>query len=154
VPFQVLNAPEQQQIGEILKEQLAPLGINLDIQTVTDAQNRQSAQEHAFTSSWSQWQGRSDPDAFLYPTLHSGDPLNWTSYSNPDVDTWLEQARTSSNRDQRKTLYSQVIRQVVDDAPEFVLAFVPYLSASSKQVQGVVLRPIPLPYFDGVWLTQ
>jgi peptide/nickel transport system substrate-binding protein len=135
-----------------LKEQLAQVGINLELQTVTDAQNRQSAQEHAFTASWSQWQGRSDPDPMLYPVFHTGDPLNWTQYSNPDVDRWLEQARASANREERKQLYSQVVRQVVDDAPEFVLAFIPYLSASSKQVQGVVLRPIPLPYFDGVWL--
>ncbi|MDQ3829475.1 MAG: ABC transporter substrate-binding protein [Candidatus Tectomicrobia bacterium] len=58
-----------------------------------------------------------DPDNFLFPLLHSASPTNRMFYRNPLVDQLLEQARKESDDARRITLYRQVERIVMDDAP-------------------------------------
>ena len=58
-----------------------------------------------------------DPDNFLSPLLHSTSPTNRTFYRNPRVDQLLEQARRELDEAQRITLYSEVERLVMNDAP-------------------------------------
>jgi oligopeptide transport system substrate-binding protein len=58
-----------------------------------------------------------DPDNMLSPLLHSASPTNHTFYRNPVVDQLLEQARKEVDEAQRITLYHEVERLVMDDAP-------------------------------------
>jgi oligopeptide transport system substrate-binding protein len=58
-----------------------------------------------------------DPDNFFLPLLHSTSPTNRTFYRNILVDQLLEQARKESDDARRITLYRQVERIVIDDAP-------------------------------------
>jgi oligopeptide transport system substrate-binding protein len=58
-----------------------------------------------------------DPDNMLSPLLHSTSPTNRTFYRNPRVDELLEQARREVDEAQRMTLYREVERLVIDDAP-------------------------------------
>lgn len=62
---------------------------------------------------------RPDPDGFLYPYFHSKGNLNPGNYSNPKVDSLLDQARTISDQSQRVTLYHDIQKILLQDCPTF-----------------------------------
>jgi len=99
-----------------------------------------------------------DPDAFLYPLLHSrnfGPHGNIARYSNPKVDELLDRARTLARLEERIPLYREAERIAVEE--DAVWLFVSNYTERvliKSFVKGVVLSPlgtnrIPL---DRVWL--
>ena len=63
-----------------------------------------------------------DPQDFLDVLFHSQSQLNSTGYDNPEVDRWLEDAR-SAGWEERVELYRQVEQAILDDAPWVPLWF-------------------------------
>jgi len=95
-----------------------------------------------------------DPDNVLFPLLHSTSPVNRTFYRNPRVDQLLEQARKELNEAQRITLYREVERIVLHDAPWIVQHYSTLEYLYQPYVQGVEIsllgkRDIPL---HKIWL--
>jgi peptide/nickel transport system substrate-binding protein len=82
--------------GVFLKE-VAPPTFNYDIQA------------NAYTA-------RHDPDGYVYNGLHSKTP-NAAGYSNPRLDEMLVKARTTIDVGLRKSLYRDIQRLLLDDAP-------------------------------------
>jgi peptide/nickel transport system substrate-binding protein len=77
-----------------------------------------------------------DPD-FLYAYFHSkGTVGRTTGYSNKRMEAILEQARVLSDQPRRKSLYQQVYRILLDDAPWFPMTYRLQAEASSASVQG------------------
>ena len=82
-----------------------------------------------------------DPENFLDILFHSQSEYNHMEYSNPEVDTLLESARTESDRQTRLNLYQQVEEMLVWDA-----AWVPLYHGIDYQlvkpyVKGLVISP-------------
>ena len=63
-----------------------------------------------------------DPQDFLDVLFHSQSQLNSTGYDNPEVDRWLEDAR-SAGWEERVELYRQAEQAILDDAPWVPLWF-------------------------------
>lgn len=61
---------------------------------------------------------RPDPDGYIYAYFHSQGNLN-KGYRNPKVDPLIAEARTSSNHAERRRLYQQIQRTLVEDSPNF-----------------------------------
>jgi peptide/nickel transport system substrate-binding protein len=59
---------------------------------------------------------RPDPDGFLYPYFHSTGNLNKGGYANPRLDSLLVEARQSSNHAERRRLYQQAQKIILDDS--------------------------------------
>jgi peptide/nickel transport system substrate-binding protein len=80
-----------------------------------------------------------DPEPNLYNYAHTGSFSNYAGYSNPEVDAALEAARVTRDFDERKELYSKVIRQMADDVVWFptIVSEAGFLAAAD--VQGVVM---------------
>ena len=97
-----------------------------------------------------------DPDNVLFPLLHSASPTNRTFYRNPRVDQLLEQARQELDEAQRITLYREVERIVLHDAPWITQHYTILEYLYQPYVQGVEVsllgkRDIPL---HKIWLKQ
>jgi peptide/nickel transport system substrate-binding protein/oligopeptide transport system substrate-binding protein len=95
-----------------------------------------------------------DPDNVLYPLLHSASSINRMFYRNPRVDQLLEQARKETDEARRITLYHEVERLVVHDAPWITqhysileLLYQPYVHGVEVSLLGK--RDIPL---HKIWL--
>ena len=96
-----------------------------------------------------------DPENFLDILFHSESNNNHTNYSNPLVDSLLEQARTETDEAVRFRLYNQVEQMIVDDAPwvplwysgERYLLVKPY-------VHDYYLTPLYIPRLRYVYLTD
>jgi ABC-type transport system substrate-binding protein len=98
---------------------LAELGVQVDIHFAPDWPTFKAMLEQGklplFRLIW--MADIPDPDNMLSPLLHSTSPTNRTFYRNPRVDQLLEQARKEVDEAQRITLYRELERLVMDDAP-------------------------------------
>jgi peptide/nickel transport system substrate-binding protein len=83
------------------------------------------------------WFSYADPDILrsIFHTDNIGG-FNYSRYSDPDVDSWLDEGRTSQDADARISAYSQVQLKVVGDAITIPLADSITYNAKRANLQG------------------
>ncbi len=79
---------------------------------------------------------RPDPDGYLYPYFYSKGNLNEGGYSNPRLDPLLVEARSTTNAAERKRLYQQIQRIVLEDSPNWWWYAKYNIEAISSRVHG------------------
>jgi peptide/nickel transport system substrate-binding protein len=79
---------------------------------------------------------RHDPDGYVYNGVHST-TRNAAGYNNPKVDELLVKARTTIDVAQRKALYQDVQRLLLDDAPNVWLCNDNVTEALQAHVKGL-----------------
>ena len=87
-----------------------------------------------------------DPDTLPYLTLRTDampdqGGFNSGYYSNPEVDTILEQARRSTVPEERAALYMQMQEIVHEDAPWAFVANWKQNAVATAQVENFELQP-------------
>lgn len=76
----------------------------------------------------------------LYDTFHSralGTPNQFASYSNPRVDSLIDQTRRARTLDEARPLYAEIQRILRDEQPWSFLYFYPDLVLMRDRLQGV-----------------
>ena len=146
------GSPTTTQLAQLLKDQMAKAGMNVTLTqeertTLSNDQNTGNFQMLLFG-----WSGRIDPDGNLYNIFHTGGGLNYGKYSSPQVDDLLDKARAASDQAQRKDLYQQAQKAIVDDAAMAFYNFVPAYLVTQPKVQGVQLYPDFMMRFESAWL--
>jgi peptide/nickel transport system substrate-binding protein len=63
------------------------------------------------------WSGQVDADGNITRFFQTKGSSNNSGYSNPQVDQWLKDARSTQDIAKRKELYGKVITQIHEDAP-------------------------------------
>src|ERR671916_1577573 len=110
-------SPGSQQIGQIIQSSLEPAGIDVKLEQLEFGALLDDSTNGNFQALFLGWSGRIDPDLNIYDfTVTDGD-FNDSGYSNPEVDRLLNEARTTSDRDRRKELYTQVMEILHEDVP-------------------------------------
>jgi peptide/nickel transport system substrate-binding protein len=142
------GSPTTTQLAQLVKDQVAKAGINLTITQEEGA--KQSADQMAgnFQIVPFGWSGRIDPDGNTYNNFHTGGGLNYGKYSNPQADDLMEKARAAGDQAQRKDLYQQAQKLIVDDAPHAFYYFSPNFLITQPKVQGMQLYPDYMMRFD------
>ena len=79
---------------------------------------------------------RPDPDGYLYPYFHSAGGLNDGGFHDPKLDPLMKQARSIANHDQRKSLYREIQRAVLDESPNWWWYAKFNIEAIASRVQG------------------
>jgi peptide/nickel transport system substrate-binding protein len=79
---------------------------------------------------------RPDPDGYIYPYFHSAGTLNEGGYRNAKLDPLMRQARSIFNHDQRRSLYVQIQRTLLDESPNWWWYAKFNIEAMSTKVQG------------------
>lgn len=99
------------------------------------------------------------PDMWIHwVSTYYADPENWIGemysssrwgawkasswYKNPEVDTLLKRARTTSNIEERRKLYEQASRTVVNDAADIWIYNTKWYGPYRKNVRGLRFCPI------------
>jgi oligopeptide transport system substrate-binding protein len=86
-----------------------------------------------------------DPENFADVLFHSGAQQNTGKYTNPALDSILDQARVERDVTKRIQLYQQAEQLIVQDAPAlFIMHDVSY-ELVKPNVKGFVLTPISIP---------
>ncbi len=145
------NGTTAVQEAQLLQAQLQQAGITMNIQTLDSGTLTQQTQQHDFDAAFFGWSGRLDPDGNTYSELHTGGSFNWGLYSDPQVDSLLEQARVETSHAKRKSLYDQMQKTVVTAAPYIYLHFAAALEVHSKALKGFTLYPDGMNRFASVW---
>jgi peptide/nickel transport system substrate-binding protein len=101
------------------------------------------------------WGSFVEPDEYLYPEFHSKEFWNWYGYSNSNVDSMLEQARTTIDLATRKQLYLKVQKQVSTDAPYIFYVNANDLGGYFSYLKGFkIMRNQANTYFRMSWLDR
>jgi peptide/nickel transport system substrate-binding protein len=123
------------EVGQLLADQWARLGVRVNSQVVSYPEALQIAQEgrhHLMPFNLS----GSDPD-ILRKFFHSQAGFNWSKVSDPEMDNWLTEAARVSDRDRRADLYSQVQTRVMENALVIPIRDYVNLNGVSNRVQGL-----------------
>lgn len=90
------------------------------------------------------WVENIDPDCFIewHSSMIGDKGMNFMSYSNPEIDRILMEARTVIDIEKRKALYQKFQKVLVDDAPYVFLWDPDAVVAINKRIKGL---PVPGP---------
>ncbi len=95
-----------------------------------------------------------DPQNFLEIKFRSGSANNETKYSNLQVDTLLDQARTEKDQQKRLQMYQQAEQLIVDDAPWVPLFHGKSSFLTKPYVHGFDVPPFVIPNLRYVTISR
>jgi ABC-type transport system substrate-binding protein len=93
-----------------------------------------------------------DPENFVDVLFHSESGQNTGGYSNPQLDTLLEQARVEQDVTRRIAMYQQAEQILVDDAAALWTTHSFSYELVKPYVKGYVFTPIDIPIQRYMWL--
>ncbi|HMK24315.1 MAG TPA: ABC transporter substrate-binding protein [Terriglobales bacterium] len=129
----------------VLQQQLREVQIQLDIRTFEFATFFSDITKGAFQVHSLRWiGGNEDPDIFEYAFHSSKFPpngANRTFYSNPRIDTLVDEARSELDLNVRKKLYAQIQEILAEDLPSINLWYLDNVLVHSKRVKNLSLNP-------------
>ncbi len=110
----VFRAQRDEPRSEFIQGSLRTIGIDVKLTALEVAAQRAAIRGGNYEGVYT-WTIHGDPDALREP-FHTTGVFNRSQYSNPQIDTWLDQAVSLVSRVARKPLYANVQRQVMRDA--------------------------------------
>jgi len=156
--MQVRNVPQDLARGQLIQQQLAQVGMQVSIEAVDFGTFRTNETRGEFQASQSFWSGRVDPDGNMFRHFHTSSiqgGLNFMGYSNPEVDRLLDRAREVFDREQRRQLYIQAQRLILDDAPMIFTYYFPVIKAAHRRVQNLTILPDPsVIFYREAWIKR
>ena len=141
---------------EVLLQEWANMGVRVEIQQTEYATFIQDLHQKRFQMYEFGWiADYPDPQNFLDILFHSKSENNHINYSNPQVDTLLEQARVEPDQATRFQLYNRIEEMILADAP-----WVPTWNRGEgyalikPNVKGYLLTPLVLPKLRYVYFSE
>ncbi|EKD33480.1 MAG: hypothetical protein ACD_76C00020G0004 [uncultured bacterium] len=148
ITLSVVDVPELMRTAELLKEQWADVGAQVDIAPIDPTlfySNTVSPRNYEMLLT-GELLGI-DPD--LYPFWHSSqiaDPgLNLALYGNRKADKLLEDARTTTNNDTRIENYKAFQKIFLSDMPAIILYQPTYSYIVPQKIQNIEMQSIVFP---------
>jgi peptide/nickel transport system substrate-binding protein len=132
-------------LAAVLQQQLRDVGIALDIRTFEFATFFADVTSGAFQLYSLRWiGGNEDPDIFEY-SFHSNrfppKGANRGFYSNPRIDTLIDQARHETDQNARKRMYAEVQEILAQDEPYINLWYFDNVLVHTRRVRNLTLNP-------------
>jgi peptide/nickel transport system substrate-binding protein len=132
--------PETVTAAQIIADNLAPLGITVNIRTVDMATWLDEQNSGHFDMLMMGWLGNIDPDDFYYAQHHTDGTSNAQKYSNPEVDRLLDAGRVETNRDARADIYRKAATIIGDECSYIYLYNPSVIQAWNKGMSGYEAR--------------
>lgn len=143
-------------LAEIVQDQLKEIGIDLDIEMMeTGAYLEATANGDMdmYVGSWGTV--TLDADYGLYPMFHSenvGAPGNRSFFENDELDELLDEARKTTDDDERLELYQEAQQIIIDEAPIVPIYHSVLLAGLRDEVNGFFQYPSSFPFLRDVTL--
>jgi len=146
--FQIRTSPVYEQYGAVVQNMLKPYGINMELEKVEFGTLLDNGANQKFQALQLGYSGRQDPDQVFYDAMVTGQHLNFSRISNPELDDLAKQARVELDPAKRKELYDQAM-EIVHDESHYVYIYHEYvLFGISNKITGFEFIP------DGIIRTQ
>lgn len=128
--------------AQVIKNQLAKIGVNVKIQLIEWAQwldgvyNKRDYEATVIGHS-----GKLDPQDFLnrFSTSYA---KNYFNFSNADYDALIAKGSTTANEKDRATIYKQCQQMLVDQAASVFIQDPSIIFAANKRVSGLTIYPV------------
>jgi peptide/nickel transport system substrate-binding protein len=132
-------------LAAVLQQQLRDVGIALDIRSFEFATFFSDVTRGEFQMYSLRWiGGNEDPDIFEY-AFHTSritpKGANRSFYSNPKVDALIDQARSVTDQERRRQLYSELQRILARELPYLNLWYNDNVLVHTPRVRGLTLNP-------------
>lgn len=139
------SRPGMLELAQAFREMARPAGIDIEvIQVPADVYWTDYAGRVPFHVS--NWNFRTSIDETLTIPYHSQSAQNESQWRNKDFDAIIEKARGEGDFEQRKALYAEAQRLLLDDGAVVIPYFRPVLMAIHQSVKG--LEPHPSGFLD------
>ncbi|HLZ56378.1 MAG TPA: ABC transporter substrate-binding protein [Ktedonosporobacter sp.] len=146
--------PTTLQEMQLLQAQLQQVGIGMQIKQETFTALLQDFQTFHYQAVFVGWTGGLDPDSTLYSMFTTKGGFNFTKDSNQQIDSLLEQGRTTVDQAQRIPVYQQAQELIVQDASRIFLTHPAVYQATTKTVQNYALLPSQVLDFSSVYVSS
>ena len=137
--------PETVTAAQVVADNLAPLGISVNIRTVDMATWLDEQNTGNFDMLMMGWLGNIDPDDFYYAQHHTGGSNNAQKFSDPEVDRLLDAGRVETARDARADDYAKAAVQIADQVsyiylynPSVIQGWTPDLTGYEARRDGAI----------------
>jgi peptide/nickel transport system substrate-binding protein len=141
VDLMVTKGAENEAVSQVLQSMAAEAGFDLKIRVIEFATSFKQAQAGEFQIFQIAWSGRIDPDGNSYVFMHTKAPQNDGGYTNPEADKLMEDARLTSNFEERKALYEKLTKILLNDRPIIYLYHRKLLIAHTTKLEGYKQMP-------------
>jgi peptide/nickel transport system substrate-binding protein len=142
--YKTTTAELRRRIAEVLQEQLAQVGIALEVRNYEWATFYNDIRRGNFQTYLLAWVGIEDPDIY-YLTYHSSQTppqgSNRGYFHEDSVDQLTEAARHAGDADERRRLYAEVQKRVGELLPVVPLWWTTNVAAVNRRLRGFELRP-------------
>ncbi|HSK39053.1 MAG TPA: ABC transporter substrate-binding protein [Arenibaculum sp.] len=152
VDFMVPQGAEPRQMAEVIQARAAEAGFDMRIRVVEFATSLSEAEQGRYQAYLLTWSGRPDPDGNIFAFATSGAPQNYAGYSDPQVDAWLAEARTTNDAAERKAIYAKATARLLNDRPFLYLLHRRWFVAHTARLDGLKLLPDGLVRVTGLRL--
>jgi peptide/nickel transport system substrate-binding protein len=132
--------PQTVTAAQVIADNLAPLGITVNIRTVDMATWLDQQNSGNFDMLMMGWLGNIDPDDFYYAQHHTGGSSNAQKFSNPDVDRLLDAGRRETDQNARRDDYAKAATLIADQVSYIYLYNPSVIQAWTTKLGGYDAR--------------
>ncbi len=144
------NGPWQQHTCELMKEQLANIGVTLNLNVIPSSKYWEIWDKTPFGIT--AWTHRPLGTMVLSLGYRSGVPWNESMYASAEFDAALDKAESLVDVDKRRAAMEDVERILQDDAVILQPIWIPKFFAASDKVKGLEAHPTQYHQFHKVWI--
>jgi peptide/nickel transport system substrate-binding protein len=118
--------------GEILREQLKKIGVNLEVQPAESGQYFEAmvGKKYDIAAAW--WSVTVDPDMFYAPLQHSTSGWNFSGFKSEEADKRIDAFRFTASPAARKKMYPELVRWFQEEGSLIVF---------SNEIQRYWMKP-------------
>jgi peptide/nickel transport system substrate-binding protein len=153
--------PIQSTVAQIIKAELAPLGIKVQIQQLDPSEVQAEEQSFHYGMRETYWTNDIvDPDEYTSFTLCGsaskcgGVYANFTHFDNPTIDKLTLQGETTLNPAKRAAIYKQIQQLAAQQMPMIWLGYSPFSYAYGSTVHGLYVETQGNTHYENVWLSK
>lgn len=144
--------PAWEQIGLVLQQNLADIGVKVKLQDFAYPTMRDKLNTGDFDIAAGNWSpDYGDPSMFMnfwFDSKLKGLPGDRAFYSNPKVDELIRKAAAGTDQKEREALYQEAQKITVEEAPYILLFQRNYQFAMRDNVKGYVYNPMLVQIFN------
>ena len=133
--------PNRQQILEFLQGEWAQAGIDASVRVYEWPSFIGDVIAGDYDIGLIGWLLLTDPDRASYLQFYTGGDSNYGGYTNPEIDSLLDQGRAETDPEQRKEIYTQVAQTITDEVPYIFLLNQGYVVMHDPGLEGFEVHP-------------
>jgi peptide/nickel transport system substrate-binding protein len=141
VDFMVPKGAETEAVAQVIQSMTAETGFDMKIRLTEFATSLKQAEAGEFQAFLIGWSGRTDPDGNAYIFFKTKAPQNNATFSNPEADKLLDEARLVSEPAKRNAIYEKLAGIILEQKPIVYIYHRRVLIAHTAKLDGYKQMP-------------